>query len=336
MNSRISFFSDCTLLQRGIIYGERDLNRIIETIKRKGEFSIITGFASSGEFHFGHKVIIDVYNYFRRYASKGYFLICDVDAYVSRPDEKVPSLDKAKEYAINNIANALALGVPKEDIYLQSKRSNRFYVFQNEIAKKMTLRTLEATLGHQNLGKYMAALLQLTDILFPQVELGPLPTLVPVGIEQDPLIRLARDIARKLNFVLPSSIYVAHLPGLTRENIKMSKSIPGSGISLTEDLKDMEKLIENAFTGGKETLELQKLHGGDPEICRIYTLLKYNYPSDRDRVLEVMYDECVSGKLICGECKKIAKEFFRKFLEEHERRYSKYLEVAKEIVRGNE
>ncbi len=38
---------------------------------------------------------------------------------------------------------------------------------------------------------------QVADILFPQVEREPAPTLVPVGIDQDPHIRLTRGIAHK-------------------------------------------------------------------------------------------------------------------------------------------
>jgi tryptophanyl-tRNA synthetase len=43
----------------------------------------------------------------------------------------------------------------------------------------------------------MSVITQVADILYPQVDSYPAPTLVPVGIDQDPHLRLTRDIAHK-------------------------------------------------------------------------------------------------------------------------------------------
>lgn len=44
----------------------------------------------------------------------------------------------------------------------------------------------------------MSVLTQVADILHPQVESEPAPTVVPVGLDQDPHIRLTRGVAHKL------------------------------------------------------------------------------------------------------------------------------------------
>jgi tryptophanyl-tRNA synthetase len=50
----------------------------------------------------------------------------------------------------------------------------------------------ETALAHAD-----SVITQVADILYPQVEGEPAPTLVPVGIDQDPHIRLTRGIANK-------------------------------------------------------------------------------------------------------------------------------------------
>jgi tryptophanyl-tRNA synthetase len=49
-----------------------------------------------------------------------------------------------------------------------------------------------------DIGHAMSVLTQVADILHPQVESEPAPTVVPVGLDQDPHIRLTRGVAHKL------------------------------------------------------------------------------------------------------------------------------------------
>jgi tryptophanyl-tRNA synthetase len=80
-------------------------------------------------------------------------------------------------------------------------------------------------------------------------------SLVPVGIDQEPHLEVAREIARKMNetygtkFPEPvrfatSGEYVPSLAGIG----KMSKSVEGSFISLTDDLKTIQKRLAGAPT----------------------------------------------------------------------------------------
>ena len=317
----IEYFGNNYLFEREIIIAHRELEKLINN-----EFIIVTGFASSGKFHFGHKLIIDVYNFFRKFSKKGYFVICDVDAYVSRPDDKVPDLETAKKYAIDNIANALALGIKKDDIILQSKRDKEYYIFSYTISKKLTLNTLKATLGHTNLGKFSASYLQIADILYPQIENGNELTLIPVGIEQEPLIRLSRDVAKKFKLELPSSVYLSHLPSLTNYKSKMSSS--SSAIFLDEI--NVNKIVDKAFTGGRDTMEEQIKLGGNPDICPVYSLLLKIYPDDD--FVKQLKSRCKKGEILCGDDKRILKEYLNNFLEKHNKKYKKYINVAKKMV----
>ncbi len=284
--------------------------------------------------YFGHKVIIDIYNYFRKFTKRGYFVICDLDAYVSRPDDKISSLKKAKEYAINNLANALALGIKKEDVSIQSKQTSDYFAFSHMVSKKITLNTMKAALSHSDLGKFAATYLQIADILYPQIKDGVEPTLVPVGIDQEPIIRLARDVAHKFsndfNLEVPSSIYLSHLPSLNNYKEKMSKSKEGSAILLTEGRNNLNKTIGNAFTGGRDTEEEQRRLGGRPEICSVCAMYKFHHSDSK--FVKSIFDKERQGKILCSENKNILKNFLGEYLEEHIRKYNKSIDTAKKML----
>ena len=235
---------------RGIIAAHRDFDIIEKCIKHKSPFIQLTGIASSGPPHLGHKVDIDVYLMFRKLGAKSFFVVSDIDAYVSRPDSKVPSLQKAKESASDIIAHLLALGIPKEEIYVQSRKEPRYYEFAFELSKKITENEFKAIYGHLNLGKISANLLQYADILHLQLKeyFGPTPTITAIGIEQDPHARACRDLARKLPYKwkLPSFVYFLHQSGL-QEGRKMSASLPDTTIFLDDSPEEIKRKISNAF-----------------------------------------------------------------------------------------
>lgn len=89
---------------------------------------------------------------------------------------------------------------------------------------------------------------------------------VPVGADQKPHIEVAREIARKCNnlygtkFPLPNFFNLSgeYVPSLTGEG-KMSKTVAGSYINLSDDLKTIEKKVAKIPTdsGKGEIRELE-------------------------------------------------------------------------------
>ena len=81
-------------------------------------------------------------------------------------------------------------------------------------------------------------------MFYPQLK-EEMPGVIPVGIDQDPHIRLARDIAKrakaKRNFFLPSSIYHKYTPALDG-SLKMSKSA-GNFIELPDTDENIKTKI---------------------------------------------------------------------------------------------
>jgi tryptophanyl-tRNA synthetase len=320
---------------RKIIIAERDFEKVRKAIKTKGKFLQMTGIACSGDMHFGHKVDVDFFLLFRKLGAKSKFGICDIDGYVSRPDTKIPNIDAAKEIAVRNAADCMALGIPPEDIYVQSQKEKQYYQFTYEISKKVTSNMFEAIYGHVDLGKMSAVLLQIADILHVQLPFmfGKAPTITGIGLDQDPHARITRDVAKRVNYDLemPSFFYFQHQAGLT-EGVKMSSSQPDTAIFFKDTPAEVKKKLSNSFTGGRDTVEEQRKLGGRPDICKVYEMFKFHHPDDA--FLEKTCSDCKSGKLLCGECKMNCIKFTNDFLKEHQEKYRKALPIAKKIVYG--
>lgn len=324
--------------ERNIVLGHRDFDKVFERIKNRQPFINMTGIATSGELHFGHKLIVDVFSFFKSCGARNYFGICDIDAYTSRPDNKVPSLKKAKEYAVENLSHVLALGLEPKDVFVQSKKEQRYYEFTLEISKKITESTFRAIYGHLDLGKVAANLLQYADILHPQLPEyeGKMPSVTVIAFEQDPHLRAVRDLAQKLksvgyDFEVPSALFVQHLSGL-QEGVKMSKTVPGSAIFLGDSPKEAAKKIMNAVDGGRKTAKEQRKLGGQPNICKVYEFMKFNDPDSKR--LKKMYTDCIEGKILCGECKQVCAKIVEEFMERHHEKLEKTKEIARQIIFG--
>jgi len=51
--------------ERGIVIGHRDFEKVYQRIVSGRPFINMTGIATSGELHFGHKMIIDIFKFFK-------------------------------------------------------------------------------------------------------------------------------------------------------------------------------------------------------------------------------------------------------------------------------
>jgi len=321
-------FSKNLLFRRKIIFAHRDIQRIILAIKNKKPFVMMTGLMPSGKFHIGHMMVAQQMIFYQSLGAKIYIAVADVEAYNTRG----LSLDGSRKIALNEyILNYLALGLDpkKADIYFQSSRSkeaqksNAYYRLQNLLAKHITFAEFKAIYGEITPGKMVSALLQASDMLHPQLPEfdGAVPVIVPVGIDQDPHLRLARDISQRIkskNFIQLSSTYNLFAPGLSGG--KMSSSDVNSYIALTDSKEEVERKIKKyAFSGGKDTLEEHRKKGGNPDIDVSFQYLKFFFEQD-DKKLEKIYNDYKSGKMLTSELKRITIDKINSFLKEHQRK----------------
>ncbi len=259
--SSIKNLPNLKAFKKGIVFSHRDFDKYLDAIRKKKKVSILTGFNASGSIHLGHKrtfdVVIDLQ---KKYKIPVYIPISDDESYVFR---KIKDQKEGLKNARLIAKQMIALGFDKK---LTKMYIHQEYTEIYNLAIKLsrpTLSEIKAIYGFSNStnsGALFYPIIQAADIFLPQELLGKHHTLVPVGIDQDPHVRLSRDIAEKFGYIKPATINTKYLQGL--KGGKMSVSVPGNSISLDEKPDKAVKYIMNALTGGRETIVEQKKLGG--------------------------------------------------------------------------
>lgn len=186
------------LLRRGLVFGHRDFERVVDAVRAQDPWSVMTGFMPSGDLHMGHKMVLDQVTAHQREGADVHLALADFEAAAARGF----TLERARDVAIDQyVRNALALGLDPNtaQFYFQTRR-RKVRDLADRFARRVNWTTLQALYGFSgetSLGHAFAPLVQAADILHVQTdEAGPRPVVVPVGVDQDPHIRLTRDIAQ--------------------------------------------------------------------------------------------------------------------------------------------
>jgi len=319
-------------LDIGLAFGHRDIEPILEAIKENQPFAVVSGIKPSNQYHMGSKKIADAVIYFQKQGGFAFYCIADIEAYEVngiRPDE-------SKQTAIDNVADLLALGLDckRAFIYRQSKCSP-VHNLAFQLASKVPMSLMTAIYGERPFGYYLASIVQAADILLPQTEEfdGPRPTVVPVGADQDPSIRLVRDLSMRfheqLRFAKPSALIFKLTKSLGQS--KMSKSKSETCLFLSEEPEAAKNKIANSMTGGQPTTREQRSLGGNPGSCPVYETVIY-IPKTTMQDLSVLRDQCRSGRLLCGECKELCADLLADFLNKHQKQKARYMSLAQYIV----
>jgi tryptophanyl-tRNA synthetase len=150
--------------------------------------------------HLGSKAIIEQMIYFQQKGAEVYIAVADLESYATRNI----SLEKARSIAIENfLLNYIALGLKKCHFYFQSTNS-RVQKFAFVLSKEVTFSEMKAIYGFDESKRMLelnSPIIQASDILSPQIYGEPMPTIVPVGADQDPHIRLTRDISGRMDII---------------------------------------------------------------------------------------------------------------------------------------
>jgi len=318
------------VMRRGVVFAGRDLKIIARCIKEKKPFYALSGIMpTSDHIHLGNKVVVENLAYFQKHGAITFILIADLEAAAARG----VSLEEGRKRALEfHIPAYLALGLDpyKTIFYFQSENKDVVH-FAYEAAKKITLNEFRAIYGNADPGRIMSAVTQVGDVLYPQFK-ERMPGIIPVGLDQDPHIRLARDVVSRMKdrkFFPVSSLYHKYTPSLDG-SIKMSKSKPESCISLPEDSKSVCKKIKNALTGGRDTLEEHRKLGAVIEKDMVFELLKQHLIDD-DKELDMIYQEYKSGRMTSGELKQIACDKMIEFMDDFKEKLEENRKKVKDL-----
>ncbi len=311
------------LLRRGVYFSHRDLDLWLKHAEEHKKTSILTGRGPSEKLHLGHLVpFLAAHSLQQAYGCHVYIPLSEDEKFFV----KKISFEEVQRFADDNLLDILALGfVPGKTFIMKDFSYAPLYSQASRVAKLINYSTAKAVFGlsaEQNLGWSFYPAVQAAHILLPQFVEGPHQTLVPIGIDQDPFMRVTRDIAEHstLGFIKPAAIHSRFIPGL-KGNAKMSSSDDDSGlIYLSDDPATIKKKINKyAFSGGKDTLEEHRKHGGNTKVDISFQYLAMLFEHD-DKKLAKLEKDYISGKLLSGELKAILIDKVTTFLTDHQKK----------------
>lgn len=313
-------------IERGIFFAHRDFDKILDLSENGERFAVVSGRGPSNKVHLGHLGVFSVVKWLQDvYDAEVYIPLSDDEKYVFR---KIKRLEDALFYAYDNALDIAALGFNHEKThFFISTQYPPIYRYSVMLSRHTTFSTVKAIFGFNNEtnpGAIFYPIVQSVHILLPTFEKN-LPVVVPIAVDQDPYIRLTRDLAGKLGYFKPAALHSKFLSGL--DGLPMSASNPDTAIFIDDDDKLIKRKIWRALTGGQGTLAKQKELGGNPDRCIVFEWFRaYSLRTEKD--IERIYNECRSGERFCGQCKKELTADIIKIV--HEQRKRK-LEIARKL-----
>ena len=331
-------------LRRGLFFSHRDLELILDTYEKEGEFLLYTGRGpSSGSMHIGHTIPFEFTKWLQD--------VFDVPLVIMMTDdEKFLFKEKTTqvevyEFARENAKDIISFGfdVRKTFIYIDSEfftsgYNRHFSLNTTEFEKLITNNQVRGAFGFHgstNIGSNAFAAKQCVAAFassYPFIwgndcmtyhrsaKLAAMPCLIPCGIDQDPYFRLVRENCHRMAqpSPKPALIHSKFLTALQGIGGKMSASNPNSAIYMSDTEKQISnKIHRHAFSGGQESLELHREKGGNPDIDVPYLYLTY-FEDDDDK-LSKFAAEYRKGEMLTGDMKKeciaIMIEYTKRFQE---------------------
>jgi tryptophanyl-tRNA synthetase len=322
-------------LRRGIFYSHRDLDWILARYEAGERFFLYTGRGPSGGVHLGHMIPWIFTKYLQdKFDAELYFQLTDDEKYYN--SNKL-TLEQTENLARENMVDLIALGFDPKKTFVFSDMgyTKTLYSIAAKVAKHTTFSTAKSVFGFENstdIGMIFFPAMQAAPCFLPSVLKGHnIPCLIPAAIDQDPYWRgIAREVAPKLGYYKPAQIHSKFIPGLGQGG-KMSASQPETAIFTTDPPRVVEKKILAAFTGGRATVEEQRRLGGQPDICPVYHYYYFMFEEDETK-LKVIHDDCQSGRLLCGECKAMLAPRVRKYIEAHQAKREKAMEIVDQFI----
>lgn len=323
------------MLRRGIFFAHRDLNWILQEYAKGNSFFLYTGRAPSGPVHLGHLMPWLFTKWLQdAFGVELWFQFPDEEKFLFKQDL---SFEQSQSYLQENMLDVLALGFnPKKTHFLiDTKHASLMYAEACKVAKKINFSMVKAAFGlteQSNIGSIFYTAMQTVPSFLPSILTGKnIPCLIPHAIDQDPHFRLTRDILPKLGHYKPASIQCVFLPPLTGTGGKMSSSSDQAIYTIDSPAEVKHKINKYAFSGGKDTLEEHRKHGGNPDIDVSFQYLRMLLePSDAK--LATIEKDYRSGKLLSGELKAITIEKINMFLADHQKKRKQAAKLLDTVI----
>ncbi len=223
------------------IITEGELRKLL---KGKKKPVVYCGYEPSGPMHLGHFVTITKLIDFEKAGFKVIVLLADIHAFLNRKGNE----EEIKKEVENWRKTIKAIGL-KADVVLGSsfQFGKEYQLDVLRLAQKSTihrgLRSMQQIardIENATISQLIYPLMQAADIKYLGADVAE------GGLEQRKVHMIAKDVKDilKYNFIAVHTPLITSLKG---PGEKMSKSIQGSGISVTDSYDEIKKTIKNAY-----------------------------------------------------------------------------------------
>ncbi len=231
------------------IVTEEELKQLI---MKKKKPVVYCGYEPSGPMHLGHFVTITKLMDFEKAGFKVKVLLADIHAFLNRK-----ASEKEIEKEVDNWKKTIkAIGLKAEVVCgsdFQFKKEYQMDVMRLSQATTVnrgmrSMQEVARDIENATISQLWYPLMQVADIKYLDADVAQ------GGLEQRKVHMIGKDMIK----ILQHPFVAVHTPLITSlkgPGQKMSKSIPGSGISVTDSYEEIKNSIKNAYCPEREISE---------------------------------------------------------------------------------
>ena len=301
------------------IITEEELRKVL--VEKKNPI-VYCGYEPSGPMHLGHFVTITKLRDFEKAGFKVKILLADIHAFLNRKGNE----DLIKKEVDNWKKTIKAIGLNAEVVLgsdFQLKQAYQFDVMRMAQESTITrgLRSMQEVardVDNATISQLWYPLMQVVDIKYLNADVAY------GGLEQ----RKIHMIGRENSKVLQHDFVVVHTPLITSlkgPGSKMSKSIPGSGIAVTDSYDEIKKTVNKAHC-------VEGVVEDNPMLQIAHLIIFPRFPS-----VEIKRPEKFGGNVSYSSYNELEKDFAEKKLHPMDLKVAvtEYVEQIVKPIRDN-
>jgi tyrosyl-tRNA synthetase len=225
------------------------LDSLKELLKKKKRPRVYCGYEPSGPMHLGHFVTITKLMDLEKAGFEVIILLADIHALLNRKGDEKEIKKEAENWrkTIKAIGMNAEIALGSDFEFTKDYQLDVMKLAQSSTIQRglRSMQEIARDINNATISQLWYPLMQVVDIkhLKLDVALG--------GMEQRKVHMIGKDMAKSLGreFI---AIHTPLITSLKGPGQKMSKSVPGSGISVTDSYEEIKKTIRGAYCPEKE------------------------------------------------------------------------------------
>ncbi len=223
---------------------------LLKLIKSKKQPVVYCGYEPSGVVHLGHMVTLTKLMDLQKAGFKVKVLLADLHAYLNKKGGW-KQIAKEVEHWTTGIR---ALGLKAEVVKGTSFQFKKEYwtdVIQMSLKTTInrglrSMQEIARDIENATISQMLYPVMQAADMKYLGIDVGE------GGMEQRKVQMLARELLPDIEYKAPIMIHTPLITSLKGPGSKMSKSVPGSGISVIDSDAEIANSIKNAYCPEKK------------------------------------------------------------------------------------